>query len=898
MRVLKSLLFIACFLILSQTLVSQSSVLDKKVSINVEDILIKDAIELLGKKANVEFTFGNAILNEKEKANINIKDRPLGEVLDELLKNRNIGYKLMENRIVLFHQKPTTGQLPNNIEKKSSKYTVSGYLKDATTGEALIGAHIFDANSRDGTSTNVYGFYSLTLPEGAVELHFSYIGYEEKTETFFLEKDLRLTMEIAPSGQLAEVVVTASEYTEKLEEQTLMSTVALDMKEVKMMPVIGGEVDVLKTLQLLPGVQSGNEGFSGIYVRGGGPDQNLILLDGVPVYNPSHLFGLFSVFNADAINKVELIKGGFPARHGGRLSSILDIRMKEGNNKKWTGQTSIGLIASKFTLEGPLIKDRLSVMVSARRTYADLFVRPIVKKNRKENGEGGDLGFYFVDFNAKVNYRLSEKDNIYLSFYNGKDNFFDRLESTKETGTGNDKSTLFKLDRSALAWGNTIAALRWNHLYGNKLFSNATINYTRYQFEVITEKFQRREGANIENREVLEFFKYNTDVRDVTAKIDFDYLPSARHSIKFGIGVVRHDFLPGVTALKDKDTEIKVNRDTTFGGQNLLANKYTAYIEDDIKITDKWSINAGLHTFLFSVAGTNYSSIEPRLISNFQFLPTWSFKASYTRMNQQLHLLSNSGIGLPTDLWVLPTANVKPQKSWQAAGGIAHTFPQGIELSVEGYYKKMDNLIAYKEGASFLLDGSSWENKVTQGEGWSYGSEFFLRKKRGQTTGWLGYTLSWTNRRFDEINFGKKYPFKFDRRHDLALFVAHRFSDRLSVSSNWVYGTGSALSLPIREFDRLNNTVTGGLNDYGSKNSFRLRPYHRLDFSISYFKKGKRGDHTFNLSIYNAYNRRNPYYITTDFAEFDEGDTRNDVEVFKEVSLLPIIPSLRWDFKF
>ena len=828
----------------------------------------------------------------------------------------------------------------------AQKYTISGYLDDVTNGEKLIGASIFELASSAGTVSNVYGFYSITLPAGTYDLQYSYIGYQSVTKTVELSGDVDLNISLEPSVTLQEVEIIA-EATEKIEEKTQMSTIGVPIKQIKSLPALGGEVDILKVMQLLPGVQSGTEGGSGIYVRGGGPDQNLILLDGVPVYNVSHLFGFFSVFNADAIRNVELIKGGFPARYGGRLSSVININMKEGNSKEFHGEGSIGLIASKLTLEGPIIKDKTSFIVSGRRTYIDLLTRPIIKASGTytdsftrddgvlyESKNTSTGGYYFYDLNAKINHKFSDKDRLYLSLYAGRDKggFKDEYESSETTPAGVKIGENSYNEEFGLGWGNVITALRWNHKFSNKLFANTSLTYSEYDFLAesiysdyayslnIDESFNPTDTAYFYQGEGE--FGYSSDIKDIGLKIDFDYVPSPKHYVKFGANAIRHRFQPGVLSLRDVYGE-NDGIDTSFTSNSVNAVEAAVYVEDDFKISPKLKINFGLHTSMFDVKDTTYFSLQPRFSARYLLNPSLSLKASYANMTQYLHLLSNSSLTLPTDLWVPPTNIVGPQRAWQAALGIAKTFRDVFEISVEGYYKEMKDLISYKEGASFLLVADNWEDKVTVGDGTSYGAELFIQKKKGKTTGWLGYTWSKTTRQFpgrvhenipdlyfEPINFGEEYPYKYDRRHDISLVVTHRFNEKWELSGAWVYGTGNAITLPVAEYQQYDENFANNNNgdgnfyyyfnqnvlDYSGKNAQRMGAYHRLDIGLNLHTKPKWGEGKWSFSVYNVYNRKNPFFIYQD-NEYDP-NLQQSKDVFKQVSLFPIIPSFAYAFKF
>jgi len=765
---------------------------------------------------------------------------------------------------------------------QAQKFTISGYLKDAQSGESLIGANLYNKNSATGTSSNYYGFYSVTLSAGEVALIYSYVGYQSQYLSFNLQKDTTINVDLKVS--MLDEVVVEGKLTEDIQETTRMSTINVPIQQIKSLPAFMGEVDLLKVIQLLPGVQSGSEGSSGIYVRGGGPDQNLILLDGVPVYNASHLFGFFSVFNADAINNVDLIKGGFPARYGGRLSSVIDISMKEGNNKEFKGEGSIGLIATKVTVEGPLAKGKSSFIVSARRTYIDILTRPIIKA--QTDGDAV-FGYYFYDLNTKLNYTFSERDRIYLSVYTGDDKAYARDKYEYDNGIG---GTVENRDEFGLKWGNITAALRWNHVYNPKLFSNVTLTHSRYRFSVYNESETKENGQ----KEIF-VSQYLSGINDWAAKVDYDFLPDPNHFIKFGANATYHTFNPGAA-----NFQVSEEIDTLIGTGNIGAVEFALYFEDDIKLGDNWKLNAGLHYSAFLVEGRLYNSLQPRFSGRYLINSKTSLKASYSRMTQYIHLLTNSGIGLPTDLWVPATDKVKPQQAQQVAIGFARDLGNQYEFSVESYYKAMNNIIEYKDGAGFSRPDKDWQTQVETGKGKTYGIEFFLQKKVGAYQGWVGYTLAWSNRQFDNINEGKVYPYKYDRRHDISVTNSFSINERIDLSAVWVFGSGNSISLPVATYPANGGGTDGNggwyygneIEHYEGRNGFRMRAYHRMDLSISFKKQTKWGERKWVFGAYNVYNRKNPFFITTGY------DYETDKKKFVQYSLFPIIPSFSYQFKF
>lgn len=759
----------------------------------------------------------------------------------------------------------------------AQKFTVNGYVSDKKSGERLLGASVYVESKNTGTTSNSYGFYSITLAGEAdsLELKVSYAGYITFTQKVLLNANITLAVELEQIKDLEAVTITSVSKT-AIQNRTQMSSIDLPVSTIKSLPAFLGEVDIMKAIQLLPGVQAGSEGSSGLYIRGGSPDQNLILLDGVPVYNASHLFGFFSVFNADALNSVEVMKGGFPARYGGRLSSVIDIRMKEGNKNEFHGEGGIGLVASRLMLEGPIgKKKKISYMISGRRTYIDLIARPLIK-----SATDGDLttGYYFYDLNGKINFNLGEKDHVYFSGYFGDDKFYARVKHNDNGTSGNGTNTF----NSGLKWGNATAVGRWNHEFSRKLFGNLTFYFSRYNFDVFAD--QKSESPSSNDRFYL---KYLSGIRDWSARYDVDFLPNPDHFIKAGISATDHYYKPG--ALQSKIQSFDLNEDTLIKYRFISAKELEAYVEDDIRISSKLKTNIGMHFTGFSVNKKFFASVQPRVSLRYLINTDLSVKASYVQMNQYIHLLTNSGVGLPTDLWVPVTQKVPPQIARQYAAGVAYNHQNKYEISVEGYYKSMKNVLEYAEGASYLNATSNWEDKVEIGKGSSYGAEFFIQKKKGKTTGMLGYTLSWTNRRFDNLNNGKTFPYKYDRRHDLKAAIVHKVSDRFEISADWVYGTGQAITLPTEVY--LNND-NQEVEVYDSRNGFRMGSYHRFDVSMKFSKKKKKWERAWIIAAYNVYNRKNPFYIYRNY------DYLNTTPVFKQVSLFPIIPTISYQFKF
>jgi outer membrane receptor for ferrienterochelin and colicin len=792
----------------------------------------------------------------------------------------------------------------------AQNFTISGEIKEKGTLETLIGVNVYVQSLQKGTQSNTYGFYSITLPKkDSLVLIFSAVGYKKVVKTLNLNQNKIINIELENENILDEITVSAINTKEKISNSVQMSSIELPVSQIKKIPTLLGEKDVLKVLQLMPGVQNGTEGQSGIYVRGGGPDQNLIILDDAMVYNASHLFGFFSTFNGDALKSVELIKGGFPSRYGGRLSSVIEMNMKDGNKEKISVEGGIGLIASRLVIEGPIklkkgSKPKASFLLAGRRTYLDIVSKPFIAYQNRKLGTNDTGGYFFYDFNAKFNYEISGKDKIYLSSYFGRDKF------NIQNKIGN------QISENGINWGNATATLRWNHIYNQKLFSNTSMIFSDYQFNIFGSQLA---FDSTMNRNVNFNLGYLSSIRDYSIKHDFDWFLNTSHTFKMGGIITFHNFTPEATIIQEQSSNLNFERES-----KLKSTEAGIYIEDQYQPLPNLKINAGLRLSIYQTQELFTARPEPRVSLAYNPMPNFALKASFAQMNQYLHLLSNTGLGLPTDLWVPATMKVPPQTSTQWAVGLAKDFEnlEGLTFTFEAYHKKMNNLISYREGASFfspsggnnLQAENNWEEKVTNGNGISYGLEFLLQKKVGKFSGWIGYTWSKTEWQFEELNFGRKFFPKFDRRHDLSLVGIYEISPKITISSTWIYATGNALTIPISEYrvysSHINrNFGTQGywyntVNEYGNKNSFIAEPYHRMDLGLQFHKKKKRHERTWDLSVYNLYSRKNPFFYTvgsnlqSNFFGPSPVQTEGNKLVLKRYSLFPIIPSITYNFKF
>ncbi|MCG8574284.1 MAG: TonB-dependent receptor [Flavobacteriales bacterium] len=766
------------------------------------------------------------------------------------------------------------------------KYTISGTLKDAQSGEDLIGARV-TVKELPGTGavTNAFGFYSLTLPEGTYTLVYKSLGFALTEERIDLKSDMSKDFELAPEGKVFEKVVVSAEREDENVTSAEVGVDKINIKDIETIPVFFGEKDILKTIQLLPGVKSAGEGNAGFYVRGGAVDQNLVLLDGAPVYNASHLLGFFSVFNSDALKDVKLYKGAAPAQFGGRLSSVMDIKMKEGNMKKFSASGGLGLISSRLTLEGPIVKDKGSFILSGRRTYADVFLRLSNNETLKESI------LYFYDLNAKANYRLGKKDRIFLSGYFGRDKF----------GFS---------DQFGFDWGNATGTARWNHIYNDKLFGNTSLVFSNYNYKI-------NFGSGNQT------FEIGSQIQDWNFKEEFDYYANSNNTVKFGINVIHHTFKPG---------EIETGSGIDFI-LNDIENRYSvesaAYIQNEQKVGKRFSMIYGLRysnfvqigpgdIFTYDAAGNvtdtttygnwkpiqTYHGLSPRFSAKLLVDENSSIKTGYSRTFQYLHLLSNSTASSPTDIWIPSSNNVKPQIADQVSIGYFRNFADNmIEFSVEGYYKHMQNAVDYRDGAEVTLNPSV-EGELLFGKARAYGAEFLVKKKKGKFSGWISYTLARSEKLFDDINDGSWYPAKQDRTHDVSIVTIFNFSEQWTASASWVYYTGNAVTFPSGKYLIEGQVV----NYYTERNGYRMPDYHRLDLGVTFFAKKfknildpetgeqkqvpKRWESSWNLSVYNAYARENAYSIS-----FRENEETGETEAV-QVALFRIIPSITYNFKF
>lgn len=845
---------------------------------------LRDGMALLEEKFGVHFVYDASLPLEKQGGRADAAT--LEQALRQLFWGSDIGFELKGDHVIL---------------RKISRLTISGLITDAATGETLIGAGA--TSGKHGTVSNSFGFYSLTIPgeKDRADVTFSYVGYLPKTLTIPAGRDTTVHVRLVPGASLEEAVVTAPR--ESGIASSRMGAIEVPVAAVKSVPALFGEADVLKTIQLLPGVQGGTEGFSGLYVRGGGPDENLLLLDGIPLYHAEHMLGIFSVFQPEAVKKVTLYKGSFPARYGGRISGIVDVRTNDGNLYETHGSVGVSMIGEKLHIEGPVWKGKTSYSLSARGMHT-LLLTPVIKLT------GFDGNYFFYDLDAKFAHRFSGRDRLYFNVYHGLDNFHYRESNKAFDGrTGQPFTDTQKL---GIRWGNTVAALRWNHVVGPRLFMNTTVAFNRYHMRMDSDMRTREIKADGDTEDSQVQFDYRSGMRDWVAKADFDYTPSSSHKFKFGAEYTFHTFVPEtLTGYGRQRVNESPQADTTlYMRSNSLQRGHEAslYAEDEIRLGSHLSLNPGLRATLFNTQGKTYWSIEPRLNAKVNFTEDWWAKASYSRMSQYVHLLSSSQITLPVDLWVPITRNIRPETADQFSLGLYFGGLPGWNFSVEGYYKAIRNVLEYKEGAVFLFDSSGWESKVEAGSGRAMGVELFIEKTTGKTTGWLGYTLAKSDRLFPSINHGQRFPYRYDRRHSVNLVVNHRFNEKFDISLAWNFASGGVTTLPER---RIVASSPAGEPRYvdlvSSRNNFRLPASHTLNLGFNFHRRHTRGESIWNLSVYNVYNHMNPTLVQKENNESvisryqadgpAEWQLIHEVRI-KKITLLPIFPSIGYTRTF
>ncbi|MDF9829970.1 TonB-dependent receptor [Parabacteroides sp. PF5-6] len=886
----------------------EEGIVEKTLTLEKRKVPLLEILEEIERQTAFTFAYEATLLEGLPPVTFTASALPIEEALAELFRTLPVMYRINGRMIIL--------------KKRPRQVVISGFVREAASSEPLIGASVYQVGKRKGVATNSYGFFSLSLNPGDIHLQISYIGFQPQQLSFpFMERDTLITIELENSASLKEVVVMADDRERQQVHTTRMGALEFDRQTIRQTPVMFGEADIVKTLQLTPGVTSGTDGFAGMYVRGGNSDENLFLIDGNPVYQISHVGGLFSAFNPDAIRNVEFYKAGFPSRYGGRLSSVVDVHTKEGNMKEFHGSATLGLIAGNLSLEGPIIKDRTSFALSFRRTWLDVITAPAlaIANNRflEKDGNRMHANYNFYDLNAVISHKFSERSRFYLSFYNGRDGL---LGGSDEFNEDKEDTPFNQEQRARLHWGNLLASAAWTYVFSPKLFGKISGVFTQYRSSM-----ERTFDEWYGHKDTEEYYQAynesnsNTAILDVGARAAFDYLPRSDHHIRFGGDLLVHRFRPEYSQMKIKNLSQNdsLSVGTVFTDDLLWAREGAVFLEDDWTLSEPLRVNAGLRFSLFNVEGKTYTGIEPRLSMRWKLRDDLSLKASYSRMQQYIHLVSESYINLPTDAWMPVTRQLKPLESDQFSLGAYYTLNKTYDLSIEAYYKKLYNVLEYKEGYTYLPSFVSWEEKMTSGKGRSYGLELMARKSTGRTTGWIGYALSWSDRQFDDINNGHRFPAKYDSRHKLNIVAMHKLSDRVELSAAWSLSSGTYATLSLENYqstlkkpgspwvpDRDNGYLD--IDYYGERNNYQFPTYHRLDLGINIYRPKKSGRMgIWNVSVYNAYCRRNPVAIYKSDKLVKDLNSQSGygmdykyVPVFKQASLWPIVPSVSYTYKF
>lgn len=863
---------LTCGILLLFLLIQHAYPQEKRgVVIRTEATPLKEIMKQVEKQTGYSFTY-NETIDLTQRKSVDIKSSNIKEVLQIIFKGTTIDWKLEGRHIIL----------KNKVkEKEIRKITVSGYVTDGKSSETLIGASVANKDSGYGSFTNSYGYYTMQVPAGAIKLRSSYIGYTPLEKNFYANKDTVINFQLDMGIELQPITVT-----NKNQFSPSSSSLELSHSQIKAVPAILGEADVLKSLQFVPGVQSGAEGSAGMYVRGGNIDQNLILLDGIPIYNTGHFYGIVSIFNGDAVKKVSLHKGSFPARFGGRLSSVVDIRLKDGDMQHYHGSFNIGILSSRINFEGPIIKGKTSFNLSARRSYIDLFTQAA-----KLFTDESIPVLYMYDLNAKVNHKFSDRSRLYLSFYNGKDK--EGIESKR------DETNFYSKSIIDYKWGNTVAALRWNYIFSNKIFVNTTVAYNRYNFDFKSSEKLREKDSN----SYYENFQ-NSKIKDISLNADFEYIPDNKHQVRFGSGFIFHRFNPEVHGSKIREIENGeelINKSNHFLNNPIIGREALVYLEDEFPVFNRLKANLGLHFSLFNVQSKTYTSLQPRISLGYELNDKIAVKASYTKMNQYINLLTSNSLVQPTDLWVPITKQLKPMVAHQYTLGVYYDKGEGYNFSVETFYKQMKNVLEYKDGASWKDTYISWEEQVESGKGWAYGIELFGQKTIGKFTGMAGYTLAWNDRKFETINEGKRFSAKYDQRHNISLTGLYKLNNKIELSASWVYATGNNATLALEEFQPLPDvSVPDGqvtrplpsLEQVDKRNNYRLPATHHLDLNLNYHRSEKT---MWSFTIYNVYNRANPFMVYPGYSE--RNGQVGKYNLF-QYSIFRFVPSISYTYKF
>ncbi len=883
---MKKTLFTFGFLWLAVILSAQIDVLEKRINFSCKNKPLKEALDKLKKKTGLRLSYADQSLQNKH-VTLKVRHQKVGYILNRLLRQAALQYESNGSQIVITSQKS-----PPRIYQK---YTITGTVKDDETGITLPLTNILIANQKPRVANKDGEIYLRLRPADSLGISFVYPGYEAQTMTLRIHRDTFLSIRLNTDNELLpEVIVQGAKRRMIPAEQEATATVS----DIATLVDISERADIVKSIQQLPGVQSGNEGFAGLYIRGGSTDQNLVLLDGAPIYNATHLAGVFSIFNEAVIGDIALYKNELPARYGGRLSSVLDVQVREGNMNRHSVQGNVGLLTSGLLIEGPIQQEKTSFLFAVRRTSLDMLVRPLSRRWFKTTTlkldstqtTNGEIRYAFYDLNAKITHRFSKKDRLSLNVYTGGDSFAfnnNYLEETADIREENSRSL------SSL-WGNFTASLKWTHIFQQKMILHTSATFTEFEFDYYDKyAFINMTGDATTGARLIQ--NYTSDIQDITFKTELKYTPSNKHRFRFGAQAIQHRFRPGINFATEENIDNLEQIDTTFNNPLSKTWELSGYFQSRHALGNL-RLHTGIRSGFFLIDNKLFTIFEPRIALNVRLTNKFTLRTTHSYTTQHLHLLTNSGIELPTDLWVPATPDAPPERSWQTGAGIVWS-NDNYTLSLDAYYKRMNRLIAFQGEDAIVLSGRNWQEKITSGRGWAYGLELALVKKMGQTKGILGYTLSWSYRQFDNVNKGLPYPFKYDRRHDISAALKHDLTKRVSLITDWTYGSGNPFTRPIREAPVLDPIFPSGspatVYIYEDKNKSRMPASHRLNIGAEWRGIQKqRYSWTLDFGVYNVYNRKNPFLL---YIGNKENTEENE---YKQISLFPILPYINYKFKF
>lgn len=870
-----TLLLLLCFS--STQLLAQDDLLSQSLHLDRTSGTVLELLTVFSDRSGIVLSYSSESLQGDQVIRFSGKEKNAADYLATILADQQVEIKQKQGKVLL---------IPIRRSKPLS-YTFSGYVREAGSEEALISASISIPVLGKGIYSNEYGFFSLTLPSGMYQIQVSYVGYEKQWIKLDLRRDRFMNLTLQSTFSLESVDIVSEQEEDGLIQ---ISNQELYPTQIEALPMLLGQQDVLKQIQLLPGVQAMNEGVNGLVVRGGNADQNLMLLDDVPIYNPSHSLGLFSVFYGDAIQKSQVMKGAFPAEVGGRLSSVVDVRMKEGSKEAFHGDITTGILTGTIRLEGPIRKKKgkTSFHLSARRTLLDLLTNSIQIRLRETQQFPNYVSYHFQDFNLKIHHQISPNTQVSLSTYIGKDQFQNDLYQFDEE----DEVLEEPQSSTFLNWGNRIISLRLNQILSPKWFMNVTTYLSNYRYLYSNYAQDPFQSTLPDSLGIFQTgYVSQTQIRDIGARLSLNYYLNPQHHFKMGMGYIDHRYSPLFIFFQEEDVVIDEGFLEEFGENKTFAQEGFVYLQDRWNIRPNLQLNMGLRSTAFLVDQVSYLEMQPRFALQWQVAEQHALGLSFSRMIQFSHLLTTPGVGLPSDLWVPSTSQIKPQRANHA--NLAYTFQpsRSYRFHFEAYYKQLNRILDYQQDVSFqsLNPNEDWEKSVVVGKGWGYGLETQIEKREGHTTGWLAYSLGWSRRQFEGINEGEAFPFRLDRRHELTLSLLHKPKPKREWGAVWIFATGQALTLGQQRYSALFSPIP--IIPVGPRNGYRAPPYHRLDLSLSLHKQKKRGIRTWIFGLYNVYNRQNPLFLA--FRSDLDGQTR-----LYQQSLLPLLPYATYRFRF